>query len=476
MSTSHTGELNMRTNSRAPYDAIIIGAGFAGLAAARQLTKAGRNFLILEARDRVGGRALTRSDTGGSFDFGGQWVGPGQERILSLLKEFKLQKYPQHESGRVIVQWSEGAPAAFSGLFPSVAWSHWLSIRVASLLLWWDIHTLHWRLPWRRGAVERFDGMSLADWIERRGKSAPAREMLTILWQGVFCCEPQEISAYFAFSSIKACGGLFAVIKKSGGAQESRVKGGVQPLAEKLSGELGDRIRLSCPVHEIKWGDTHVEVVTARGDFYARKLILTAPPAVWGEIAFRPELSADKRSLVQFMPMGAVIKCFVFYRTAFWREKGLSGEVISRKPPLSFVVDACLETGQPALVAFLFGDQARDYAGLTASDRKRVVLDALVAFFQDDKARQVIDYHDYDWVSDRYARGGYSGFMPPGMMASLGGALKKPCGNLHFCGTESADEWPGYFEGALQSGTRAAIEVLRALEEATSEPDSKTPP
>jgi monoamine oxidase len=453
-------------------DVIIIGAGFAGLAAARRLTQAGRSVRVLEARDRVGGRSFTVAGPGVRFDLGGQWVGPGQERILALLGEFGFRTYRQFETGRTIALWANGDRNEFR-LTPARGCLDRLAVLCVFARLWWEVISVDCHLPWRRDPVDALSGMSLADWIEDRTRSAAAREVLTILCRGVFCCEPRELSAYFAFASIKACGGLKAVLAKSGGAQDSRVAGGMQPLAERLAAELGERIQLGCPTREIRWSNAAVEVATERGVFRASHAILTAPPSSWSAIRFQPDLPLAKRALSAGMPMGAVIKCFVFYKTPFWRERGLSGEVMSGRAPLSFVVDACFESGQPALVAFFFGDQARLHSGLSPDRRKAVVLATLVEMFADSRALDALSYHDHDWGSEPLTRGGYSGIIGPHGTTSLMAALRESCGALHFAGTETADEWPGYFEGALQSGARAAEEANQRLR--SSQPESPRP-
>jgi monoamine oxidase len=265
---------------RQVYDVIVVGAGFAGLAAARQLTQAGRKVLVLEGRDRVGGRAFTVSGAGVQLDLGGQWIGPGQERIGALLREFNFRTYPQSERGRSIACWANGGRTEFTCLFTlllSLPWPDNLKVAFSLLRFRWATCTVNWPLPFCDTTQRELEGQSLADWIARRTRSARARELLGITCRGIFCCEPREISAHFSFASIKACGGLTAVLAKSGGAQESRVEGGIQPLAIRLAAELGDRVRVSCPARQIRWSDGGVEVSTERGVFRARHAILTAP-------------------------------------------------------------------------------------------------------------------------------------------------------------------------------------------------------
>jgi monoamine oxidase len=444
-------------------DVLIVGAGFAGLAAARKLVQAGASFLVLEARDRVGGRAFTVQGPGVRFDLGGQWVGPGQNRILSLIADFGLKKYPQFEKGRTILRWAAGSRAEFRFLVPGMGWSESLATGWVLFQLWRTTCRMDCRRPLPSDKAKQWEAVSFADWVEARTSSARVREFMTILCRGVFCCEPREISAYFAFASMQACGGLWTVLGKKDGAQAWRVAGGIQPIAERIAAELGDQLKLGCAASEIRLGDGAVEVLAGAGHFRARRLILTAPPSAWSSLAFAPPLPPEKRDLATAMPMGAVIKCFVFYREAFWKGRGQSGEVLSGRPPLSFVVDACFEAGQPALVAFLFGDEARRCSALGPERRRQLVLAELAELFADPRAGQPIDYRDHDWVAEPGTWGGYSGILGPHGAVDRMRCLRERWGAVHFAGTESADQWPGYFEGALQSGERAAAEVLAAL-------------
>jgi len=161
--------------------------------------------------------------------------------------------------------------------------------------------------------------------------------------------------------------------------------------------------------------------------------------------------------------MGSVIKAVVAYERPFWRDAGLSGEAVSHTLAFNTVFDASwpVERGG-ALVGFFDGQSALDYADADPAVRRQAVLDSLATYFGK-AAREPLDYVDYNWLADSWARGGYTGVMGPGIMTTLGPALRAPVGRVHWAGTETATRWCGYIEGALLSGERAAAEVMTTV-------------
>lgn len=209
--------------------------------------------------------------------------------------------------------------------------------------------------------------------------------------------------------------------------------------------------------------------------------VVAVPPALAGRIDYDPPLPARRDGLTQRTPMGAVVKCVAAYEEPFWREEGLSGEVVDAEGPVGLVYDDSPPDGSTgALVGFLLGDGAREWAdcgvdqreppdGATggavsgAADRREMVLDQFAAYFGP-AAADAVAYVDQVWANERYSRGCYAGNMPPGALTSYGAALREPCGRIHWAGTETAKRWYGYMDGAVSSGKRAAAEVVDRLE------------
>ncbi|MBK0870071.1 MAG: FAD-dependent oxidoreductase [Saccharopolyspora sp.] len=186
------------------------------------------------------------------------------------------------------------------------------------------------------------------------------------------------------------------------------------------------------------------------------------PPSVTNRITFSPALPVRRAGLQQRMPMGLVIKMHIAYPTPFWRHRGLSGAAMSTDRALALVFDQTLQNESVGvLVGLIEGEHAVQYSQLSVDERREAVIEDLVHYFGEDAASP-IEYVDYDWIRDEWAEGGYGAHMPPGIVTGYGDTIREPVGRIHWAGTETATEHIGYFEGALQSGIRAAREVIDA--------------
>jgi monoamine oxidase len=158
-----------------------------------------------------------------------------------------------------------------------------------------------------------------------------------------------------------------------------------------------------------------------------------------------------------------VIKCFAIYDEPFWRAEGMSGSTVSGSGPLTLTVDNSPPTGSPGiLVGFLEGDHARSFGRVPADQRRAAVLANLVQLLGP-RAGRPDDFIEKSWAEEEWSRGCYEGYTPPGVLTAFGPALREPIGPIHWAGTETATKWNGYIDGALQSGERAAREVLQKI-------------
>jgi monoamine oxidase len=444
------------------HDAIVVGAGVAGLTAADRLVAAGRDVIVLEARDRVGGRTLTVDvpDVPGlRVDSGGQWVGPAQHALLAELKRFGLTTIDQSGGGQDLVSLG-GRLSRYTGATPKLGALTVIDVGLALRRFEKLAATVALDRPWATPDAEVLDGQTFETWILRHCRTSRGREFFRICCEAVFATEPANLSLLHALFYSLSGGGLEHLISTEGGAQHARVDGGMQQLSENLASELGDRVRLDEPVSAIAHDGTVVRVTTNRGTHVASRVIVAVPPTLAGRLHFEPAMPSARDALTQRMPQGSVIKCHAVYDRPFWRDAGLSGEAAGDTAPVKVVFDGTPpEHGSPGvLVAFIEGADAIRLSSASADERRAEVLDVL-AHYVGDAARRPTAFVERDWGAELYTRGCYGAHLPPGAWTQVGTALREPVGPIHWAGTETAERWCGYIDGAITSGERAAAEV-----------------
>lgn len=441
-------------------DVIVLGAGFAGLSAARRINAAGRRVLVLEARERVGGRVMPGELAGQCIDLGGQWVGVGHERLAALAGEAGRRLHAQYTEGDKLLAVS-GRQRRYRGLIPPVSPGALLGMGWAL----WRLRSMQRRVPaakpWSAKGGEHLDACTVAQWRDRNLLTTGGRDLFDVATRAVLCVEPDQLSMLGFLHYLSANGSFEALTSTTEGAQAATVDGGMHRLARHLAEGLQAQLRLSSPVQAVEQDAQGVTVHADGARYRASRLIVAMAPALAGRIAIGGA-SVEREQLAQRMPMGSVIKCQIAYETPFWREQGLSGEYVGSTAVFSPVFDNSPADGSCGLlVGFIDGAEALRWSG-DPDARRRAVVDSLVAAFGE-AAAEPIDYVDHDWVADPWSRGCYTGVPTPGTLSRLGSALRAPCGSVHWAGTETAEAWCGYIEGALASGERAAGEVLEAL-------------
>lgn len=442
-------------------DVIVVGAGAAGLTAARALAAGGRDVVVLEARERVGGRTLNVKVPGSDafVEVGGMWVGPGQDRVLALLGELGFATYPTHDQGANIAEFG-GRVSRFQGRIPRLNPLVLADIGLTQLRLDRSARRVPLDAPWNAPHARELDGQTFDTWLREHSHTATGRAFFRLVTQAVWCAEPEDMSALWAQFYIHSGGGIDSLINTTGGAQQDRVVGGTQRLSIAVAEELGDRVVLGTAVTEIDWGDNEVRVRAGRREWRARHAIIAVPPPLVNRIRFTPDLPAERAQLLQRLPMGWTIKVNAVYDEPFWRTQGLSGQANSDRRALGTVFDASPPDGDPAvLVGFLEATHAQTAARLTPKERRDAVLDDLAAYFGP-RARNPVHYIEQDWATETYSLGCYGAFATPSTLTRFGPELRRPTGSLHWAGTETATRWAGYIDGAVESGQRAAREIL----------------
>ncbi len=445
-------------------DIVIIGAGLAGLAAARRAEAQGASVLVVEARDRVGGRLLNEPIGNGEIvEVGGQWVGPTQLRINELIDELGLETFQTYDEGYNQFEF-RGRLTRYQGAIPKIN-----PVALA------DIAQLQGRLdrmakkvpvdaPWEAPKALEWDSLSVAAWLNRKAKTAGGRAFIQLVCEGVWAAHPADFSLLHLLFYANSAGGIDMLISTDGGAQQHRIVGGSQLIAERMAETLGDRVILDAPARRIICDGENVIVDAEQVEVRASRVIVALPPTLAGRLIYEPALPGFRDQFTQRVPQGSVIKCMAIYDEPFWREDNLSGQVTSDTGPVKVVFDNSPPSGKPGvLLGFLEGNQARELGRLPAEEREAAVIECFTRFFGP-QASQHNSYVERSWAEEEFTRGCYGGFFPTGVWTSFGEALKEPIGQIHWAGAETATVWNGYMDGAVSSGERAADEALAMLE------------
>jgi monoamine oxidase len=443
------------------YDVIVVGAGLAGLTAANAVQKAGRSVLVLEARERVGGRTFDIPLAPGKvLEMGGEWAAPGQTSVLALAKSLGIATFETYSEGNNLYYHS-GESTTYTGEIPPANVASLAELELIIKELNEKAASVPAATPWTASGAAAYDVQSVTGWVESNADTAEARELLELAIRAVYGEDTGQISFLELLAAIAGVGGNVETLTFA--AQEIRFVGGPQQMSVDLAANLSKRVVLSSPVRKVDLGEP-LTIHTEKRKFHARQVILTPPKPVTARIIFTPELAPAYSQYFQRQPNGATIKVQAVYETPFWRASGLSGSVVSLTGPIQVVYDNSPPDGSPGvLVGFAEGNYARSLFALSAEQRKAALLDSLALYFGS-AALNTTGYHDLVWASEAFTLGAYGSFYPPGVLTSpLAEAVQGPAGNVHFAGADYSAEWPGYMEGAIRSGAAVAEEVLAAL-------------
>jgi monoamine oxidase len=440
----------------AHQDVVVVGAGFAGLAAALALERDGGSVTVLEANDRVGGRAFTDRGDSGPLDLGGQWIGPQQLRVNALRERFGLATYPTPTAGAALLDIGRvrrvgrlpapGVVLAGLSMSPALWWLGRLANRIDP------------SAPWAIPEAERLDSTTVEQWMRRAVPSRTARAIASAIVRESFASDLDAISMLALATGLRSVGGLAIALGAEGGAQQDLFVDGADALPTRMAAELRD-VRLGSPVTAIERDGGRYRVVSGTESIPADQVIVAMSPPLASRIAYTPALPASRDQVSQRTPIGIVVKAVVGYDTPFWRDDGLSGSVISTTGPIGMVADVSQPDGPGRLSLLTAGRDALALGRMDPAARRTAVTAALVRLFGR-QAETPRVWSDKVWADDPWTRGGYAANPTPGTLVLAGRALTEPVDGLHWAGSEATGEWLGYFEGAIASGERAAREVL----------------
>ena len=465
------------TGSVRSADVVVVGAGFAGLMAARNIRAAGHSVIVLEARDRVGGRVWNHDLGGGVIsERGGTFVGPTQDRLMALAQALAVGTFDTYDTGDDVyvagstrMTYSDTGPLGTAPPDPTTIAETTAVVEQLDQMS----TTVPVDAPWEASNAANWESYTLDRWIKENSVSPNFQALVPLATRPIFGAEPRELSLLFTLFYIASSGdektpGTFERnFDTRGGAQQSRFVGGSQTIALKIAAQLGSRVVLGSPVRRIVQGSSGVTAYSDEVTVKAKRVVVAIPPALAGRIYYEPILPFQRDQLTQRYGQGTLSKVAAVYDTPFWRDAGLNGTAVDTGGPVSATFDdspptATSSKGPGIIFGFVGGDNARSYSAMSPAARRAAVLNQYSNFFGS-RALKATGFFETFWSGEEWTRGCPVGIPSTGALLAYGPWLRQPIGRIHWAGTETSNYWNGYMDGAVRSGERAATEVLGEL-------------
>lgn len=441
-------------------DVVVVGAGLAGLIAATDLAAAGRDVVVLEARNRVGGRLLNIEIGGQPNELGGQWIAPYQSEMHALLAELGIESFHAHREGDNLYIDPEGELHRYRGDDEPLPAASALAYEQAVWKLDSLVAELDPEAPWEHPRAVELDAISFEQWLAAEVDDTLARDLLRAFMAGGYMTKPADVFSLLSALGTVAGAGSVANLFEPDLCLHSRIVGGSQLIPLRLAERLADRVVLDAPVRTLRWTDQGVEAEAESVAVSARAAVVAVPPNVAGGIRFAPSLPAWRMRLHQAMSQGDVIKVLAVYDEPFWRAEGLSGEGFAPYQLVREVYDNSPPAGRPGvLCTFLAGEKAQAAERLDTAERHRLVLEGLARFFGP-RALEAVEVVERDWSQEEWTRGAYAATFGIGGLSRHGPDLTRPVGAVHWACTDLAGVGHMHMEGAIRSGRAAARAVL----------------
>ena len=455
-------------------DVIVVGAGLSGLTAARDLLAANKSVVVLEGRNRVGGKVYNHPlKNGGVTEVGAEFVGPTQDKVLQMIKDLGLKTFDTYAQGDSVLWRNDtrlvytpdpelgGAPPLDSDSLVQIATTQ------AQLNAWAaEVNT---NAPWSHAQAKEWDSQTFAQFLDKAAPLPDAKFVLTTACKAIFAAEPRELSLLYVIAYIASAGNettkgdLGRLIAVQGGAQQQRVVGGTGLIPQRLATRVGlKHIKLNAAVTSVTATEKGYKVVSRAGTFYAQNVVLAMAPPLLRTMKFTPALPGARTTLNTKMFMPALGKGIGIYKTPFWRSPAanLSAQAISDRGASRVTFDSTPEDSAfGAILGFILGDDMRAVDVLSPAQAQKHVVADFTRYFGA-KAKDVAEFVLFRWDLEEFSRGGPTAAAPPGVLSVAGPALRESAGGIHFAGTETSEFWTGYMDGAIRSGERVAKEIV----------------
>jgi putrescine oxidase len=441
-------------------DVVVIGAGVTGLTAARGLTRAGREVVVLEARDRVGGRLWTDRVDGVDLEIGGQWVSPDQQALLELIDELGLTTFSRYRDGDSVYVGPSAQRQRFTGEVLPVEEKAAAEMTRAIEVLDELAAAMDPDRPWAARFAAELDQITFQAWLEDQCTQQEARDNLGLFVGPAMLTKPTHAFSALQAVQMAASAGGFSHLVDSEFILDRRVVGGLQQVPRLLAEQLGPRVRTGQDAQFVEWRDGEVTVRTGRAAYVAERLLVAVPPTAVSRIRFDPPLPPVHRQLREHLSFGLVIKVHVTYPEPFWRADGLCGTAFS---PYQTVHEAYDNTNdgdtRGTLVGFVSDERADELLKLDPQRRRTRVLESLATYFGP-RALQPSSYFESDWVSEDLGSGAYGVSFDVGGLTRFGPHLREPVGPMEFASSDVAGLGFQHVDGAVRVGHQMADRLL----------------
>jgi len=459
---------------------VVVGGGLAGLSAARTLIQhdSSLRITLLEAGSRLGGRVQTvkssKLSTERRVDVGAHWVGATQHRVTELARQLGLGLRTQYLRGTKVMQLGDAVVRTYDSVLPNLgSWfalleMGWVIRKLDKMAA--QVNTLDPVTSVPRG--REWDSQTVHSWLATNTRFQSVHDVITAALRCTFGLETSQMSLLLFLTIVKSAGGVTTLMEATqGAAQEFVLEDGAGALIAGLADDIKSDVNILLDqavttVEQSEDGD--VFVLTVGGKILkCQRAIVCIPPTQQSKISWLPKLCHRKQFALSSCRMGRLIKVILHYDEAHWRLASYSGELVSSAGPVCISFDDT-DSEHPALVTFIGGSEALRVSDLTEPQ----LVTEVVAHLSPLLGPWVTQYTDItvkNWADEEWIGGAPSVTLQPGTLDSWP-TLRFPHDRVHFGGTESATQWIGYMEGAMESGIRAALEVLNFIK-----PQSLTP-